>query len=74
METHIDSGVSPEALSANPELKKLVDKKAALEERIAELRLQKDSMEEALYLHELESLLLELAEITARIDAAVAKP
>ena len=67
-------GESAEALAANPELKKLVDKKAALAERIAELRLQKDALEEELYLQELERLLLELAEVTERIEAARTKP
>jgi hypothetical protein len=57
-------GISPEAIAADPELARLVEKKAELEGRVETLRLSKDSMPEDVYLKELEELLLELARIS----------
>jgi hypothetical protein len=57
-------GISPEAIAADPELARLVEKKAELEGRVEALRLSKDTMPEDVYLKELEELLLELARIS----------
>jgi hypothetical protein len=61
--------IPADALQADPELARLAEKKRELEGRVAALRLQKDTMPEELYLGELEKLLLELAELSASIDA-----
>lgn len=61
-------GISAAEVEADPELASLVEKKLELEGRVEALRLQKDSMPEDLYLTELESLLVELAEVTQRIE------
>ncbi|OFW31329.1 MAG: hypothetical protein A3H97_25240 [Acidobacteria bacterium RIFCSPLOWO2_02_FULL_65_29] len=47
--------------SANPAMRALLEERDALEERVAELRLKKDSMDVARYEQELEKLLTDLA-------------
>ena len=62
-------GFTSAEVEGDPELKALLERKTELEGRVEGLRLQKDSMPEDLYLQELETLLVELAEVTASIDA-----
>ncbi|MGH9332428.1 MAG: C13 family peptidase [Vicinamibacteria bacterium] len=62
------SGVSPEDLSADPELARLVETQRDLEGRVEALKLQKESLPEDTYLQELERLLLELAAVTQQIE------
>lgn len=66
--------LSADQLESNPELAGLVVKQRELEGRVETLRQQKDSMPEAIYLEELEKLLVELAETTARIDELQVEP
>ena len=61
-------GFSEADVAGDPELARLVEKKLELEGRVQALRLQKDSMPEALYLAELENLLIELATVTQSVD------
>lgn len=61
-------GFSEAEIASDPELARLVDKKLELEGRVEALRLQKDSMPEAMYLTELERLLLELATVTLSVE------
>ena len=63
------SGDSGEFVSDSPEVARLLEDKQALEVRVADLRRQKDSMPEEIYLEELEKLLLQLAHTSAQIDA-----
>jgi hypothetical protein len=61
-------GFTEADVAGDPELAALVEKKLELEGRVEALRLQKDSMPEDLYMAELETLLLELAAVTAQIE------
>lgn len=61
-------GFSEAEVAGDPELGRLVENKLELEGRVGALRLQKDSMPEELYLAELESLLLELAQVVQSIE------
>lgn len=61
-------GFSGEDVASDPELAALVEKRQELEGRVEALRLQKDSMPEELYMQELEALLVELAQVTERIE------
>ena len=63
------AGVSADRLAADPELAALFEQKLDLEGRVEALKLQKDSMPEELYMKELESLLVELALISGKIQA-----
>ena len=54
---------------ASPETVALLAEKDELEDRIASLRAQKDSLAEELYLEELQTLLVALAENREAIDA-----
>lgn len=64
----VAEGFTEADVSDDPELAGMVERKLALEGRVEALRLQKDSMPEELYLSELETLLLELATVTAQIE------
>ncbi len=64
----VAEGFSAAEVEADPELARLVEKKLELEGRVEALRLQKDSMPEDLYLTELETVLLELAQVTQDIE------
>jgi hypothetical protein len=55
-------------VASDPELARLVESQQELQSRVEELRLQKDSMPEELYMQELERLLLELARVTQSIE------
>ena len=59
---------SARAAALSPELARLALRKGELEDRVAELRGRKDSLDETLYLEELESLLLDLARTNAEIE------
>lgn len=61
-------GLTAADIESDPELASLVEQKLELEGRVEALRLQKDSMPEDLYMSELETLLLELAEVTVQIE------
>ena len=61
-------GFSEADVAGDPELARLLEKKLELEGRVEALRLQKDSMPENLYMTELESLLIELAQVTLGIE------
>ena len=61
-------GFTEADVTGDPELARLVEKKHELEGRVEALRLQKDSMPENLYMSELESLLLELAQVVQSIE------
>lgn len=56
--------------AAAPEVEGLYDELTALEEELAALRLRRDDMEQGRYLDELQDLLVELATVQERIDAA----
>lgn len=58
-----------EASDASPEIAALVAEKDDLEDRIVSLRAQKDSLPEDLYLEELQTLLVALAENRETMDA-----
>ena len=60
------------AADASPELRRLQRRKGDLEERIAELRSRRGSLEEDLYLEELETLLLDLARTNQQIERLAA--
>lgn len=62
-------GISAERLASDPELAALFEQKLDLEGRVEALKLQKDSMPEELYMKELESLLVELAVLSGKIQA-----
>ncbi|HVR28100.1 MAG TPA: hypothetical protein VMS86_01085 [Thermoanaerobaculia bacterium] len=61
-----------QAADASPELRRLRERKDELEERIAELRARRGSLEEGLYLEELETLLLDLARTNQQIERLAA--
>lgn len=61
-------GFTEADVAGDPELAGLVEKKLELEGRVEALRLQKNSMPEDMYMSELETLLLELATVTAAIE------
>lgn len=67
------AGVSPEEISKDPELARLVSEKRELEAKVEALKLQRESMPEELYLQELERLLLELAALSQDIDERTKK-
>ena len=70
-------GAGPTRIASSPELDDLQAKKSELEDRIAQLRAQRASRDEELYLKELETLLLDLARTNEAIDrlaAAKEKP
>ena len=58
--------------AGSPELDELETRKDQLEDRIAELRTRRPSLDEELYLEELESLLLELARTNEAIERLAA--
>ena len=62
-------GFTEAQVEADPELAELVARKLELEGRVEALRLQKDAMPADVYAQELETLLLELATLSARIEA-----
>jgi len=62
------TGLAGEAMGSSSELEALIAEKRELESRVVTLRDQKSSMPEDLYLQELETVLLELAEVTERIE------
>jgi hypothetical protein len=62
------SGPTAADLASDPELAKLVESRAGLEGRVEALKLQKESMPEETYLQELERLLLDLADVTRKIE------
>jgi hypothetical protein len=62
----------PATAAATPELAELNAQRAALEERIAALRLRREELGDD-YLPQLETLLVELARVQERIDAAGAE-
>jgi hypothetical protein len=64
----VAGGLSPSDLASDPELAGLVETRRQLEGRVEALKLQKDSMPEDTYLQELERLLLELANVSQRIE------
>jgi hypothetical protein len=64
----VAEGFSASEVESDPELARLVEHKLALEGRVEALRLQKDSMPEELYLTELETVLLELAQVSESIE------
>ncbi|MGD2167450.1 MAG: hypothetical protein PVF63_05035 [Gammaproteobacteria bacterium] len=57
---------------ATPEQRELTQRLDALEEQIAELRAQRDSMPNDQYLNQLQALLVELATARRELDAAIA--
>jgi hypothetical protein len=56
---------------ADPEVRALVEKRQALEDRIAALKASKDKTEPAAYASELEALLIDLARTNAAIKEKV---
>jgi hypothetical protein len=65
-------GAAVAAVADSPELQRLQAKKDELEDRIAELRSRRSSLEEELYLEELETLLLDLARTNEAIGRLAA--
>jgi len=65
----VAEGFTEADVADDPELARLVEDKLALEGRVEALKLQKSTMPEALYLEELEQLLIQLATVTAGIEA-----
>ena len=57
-------------LPATPELAALDRQKAALEEKIEDLRQRRESMSQDAYLNELQGLLVQLADVQGKIDEA----
>jgi hypothetical protein len=65
-------GSAAAAVAGSPELERLHARKDELEDRIAELRSRRSSLEEDLYLEELETLLLDLARTNEQIGRLTA--
>jgi hypothetical protein len=65
-------GAAQTRIASSPELDRLQTKKSELEDRIAQLRAQRASHDEELYLKELETLLLDLARTNEAIDRLAA--
>lgn len=63
------SGTAAPASSANPQLAALQTQRDKLNGQIEELRLRKDSMDEAEYSKELEKLVLELADVEDKLES-----
>lgn len=61
------------AVAATPQLKRLNEQHAALEEQIAQLRLRKDQMPSDQYFNQLQALLVKLATVQKQIDVTSAK-
>ncbi len=58
------------ALLSDPALSPLLRERETLERKIDQLKLRKEAMDEAAYFGELQTLLLDLARLDARLDAA----
>jgi hypothetical protein len=70
----LGGGAAAPAAGGSPELARLAARKDELEDRVAELRARRASLEEELYLEELETLLLELARTNDQIERLSAPP
>jgi hypothetical protein len=66
--TAVAGGVSPEEIASDPELAKLVERFAEIERNIELLKLQKLSTPEESYVGQLTQLLLDLADVTQKIE------
>lgn len=65
----VAEGFTEADVAGDPELARMVEQRLALEGRVEALKLQKSSMPEEMYQEELERLLLELAMVSAQIEA-----
>jgi hypothetical protein len=70
----LGAGAGATQVASSPELDRLRARKNEIEDRIAQLRAQKSSQSEDLYLEELETLLLDLARTNEAIDRLVGGP
>jgi hypothetical protein len=68
------SGPAPEAAPASPEVVALTVERDRLDAEIEALRGRRESMASEAYLAELQRLLVQLAEVQAKIDAAQPRP
>ena len=68
------SAGQPEPVSTNPEVAALVAQREKLDSDIEDLRGQRESMASDAYLAELQKLLVQLAEVQGKIDAAQPRP
>lgn len=60
--------------AADPETRALIGRRESLEQEIGALKLRKESMVEERYFEELQKLLIDLAQLQEKIDAALGKP
>lgn len=60
--------------AADPATREMMGQREALEQRIGALKLRKESMDETQYFDELQTLLIELAQLQAKIDAELGQP
>lgn len=60
--------------AADPETRAMIGRRESLEQEIGALKIKKESMAEERYFEELQKLLVELAQLQDKIDAALGKP
>lgn len=60
--------------AADPATREMMAQREALEQRIGALKLRKESMQEKEYFDQLQTLLIELAQLQVKIDAALGQP